>query len=224
MDCIFPLVVYRLPFIQLFNMNKSTLSILILAIVYSVGIVGIKFNVFGDILSLTPLNLLFSLAVLLWNHDNWNRKFLIAIVLVALAGFFVEVAGVQTGVIFGTYTYGKTLGWKWLGVPLTMAVNWLILVYCAAAIVSKRDWSVPMKALVGAVMMTSMDAIIEPVAIRYDFWHWEGGAIPVQNYLAWGIISFLLFVLFHKLVPSINNKVAFALFLFQIIFFVCLLL
>jgi len=204
-------------------MNKSTLSILVLAIVYSVGIVGIKFNIFGDILSLTPLNLLFSLAVLLWNHDNWNRKFLTAITVVALAGFFVEVAGVQTGVIFGTYTYGQTLGLQWLDVPLTMAVNWLILVYCTAAIVSKYDWSVPMKALIGAVMMTSMDAIIEPVAIRYDFWHWAGGAIPVQNYLAWGIISFLLLTFFHKLVPSINNKVALALFLFQIIFFVCLL-
>jgi len=204
-------------------MNKSTLSVIVLAIVYAVGVIGIKFNMFGNILTLTPLNLLVSLLILLWNHDNWDKKFVTAITIVAIAGFFVEVAGVQTGIIFGTYTYGQTLGWKWLGVPLIMAVNWLILVYCAAAVVSRlTEWSIAMKAFVGAVIMTSMDFLIEPVAIQYDFWHWAGGAIPAQNYLAWGGISFLLLALFHKLVPPVNNTVAIALFLLQIIFFVCL--
>lgn len=203
-------------------MNKKDLSIIILAIVYSVGIIGIKFNIFGDILSLTPLNLLFSMAVLLWNHEDWNGRFVTAIVAVALAGFFVEVAGVQTGAIFGTYTYGRTLGWKWLGVPLAMAVNWLILIYGAAAVVSRRAWHIAVKALIGAVLMVSMDFLIEPVAIQYDFWHWAGGEIPTQNYMAWGIISFVLLILFHHLVPIINNTVAIALLIFQIIFFIIL--
>ncbi len=203
-------------------MNKKELSIAILAIVYSVGIIGIKFNVFRDILSLTPLNLLFSLAVLLWNHEDWNGRFVVAITVVALAGFFVEVAGVQTGAIFGTYAYGSTLGWKWLDVPLAMAVNWLILVYCAAAAVSRQTWHIAIKALIGAVLMVSMDFLIEPVAIQYDFWHWAGGEIPIQNYMAWGIISFVLLMLFHRLVPLIHNTVAIALLIFQIVFFIIL--
>ncbi len=204
-------------------MNKTTISIAILIILYTVGIIGIKSGTFGDILSLTPLNLSVSLALLLWNHEKWDGKFVAAIAIVAIAGFFVEVAGVQTGIIFGEYTYGKTLGWQWLDVPFVMAVNWLILVYCAAAVVSQRaEWDIWLKAFAGAVIMVSMDFLIEPVAIRYDFWSWANTIIPTQNYLAWGLISFILLMIFHKLVPPINNKVAIALFFLQIIFFVAL--
>jgi len=204
-------------------MNKTTISITILIILYAVGIIGITQGLFGDILSLTPLNLSVSLALLLWNHEKWNGKFIAAIVIVAIVGFFVEVAGVQTGIIFGEYTYGKTLGWQWLGVPLVMGVNWLVLVYCAAAVVSQRaEWDIWLKAFAGAIIMVSMDFLIEPVAIRYDFWSWANTVIPIQNYLAWGLISFILLMIFHKLVPPINNKVAIALFFLQIIFFVAL--
>lgn len=205
-------------------MNKTNISIAILIILYAVGIVGIKFGVFGDILSLTPLNLVVSLALLLWNHEKWDRNFIIAIAVCAAAGFFVEVVGVQTGLIFGEYTYGKTLGWKWLDVPLVMAVNWLVLIYCAAAVVGRRgEWDVMLKAFAGAVIMVTMDFLIEPVAITYDFWSWKNDFIPTQNYLAWGVISFVLLAIFHKLVPPINNKVAIALFFLQIVFFVVLM-
>jgi len=204
-------------------MNKTTISIAILIILYAVGIVGIKTGVFGDVLSLTPLNLLVSLALLLWNHEKWDGKFIAAITIVAVAGFFVEVAGVQTGIIFGEYTYGKTLGWQWLGVPLVMAVNWLILVYCAAAVVGRRsEWDIWLKAFAGAVIMVTMDFLIEPVAIKYDFWEWANVVIPSQNYLAWGLISFGLLMVFHRLVPPIDSKVAIALFFLQIVFFVSL--
>jgi len=204
-------------------MNKTTISITILIILYAVGIIGITQGLFGDILSLTPLNLSVSLALLLWNHEKWNGKFIAAIVIVAIVGFFVEVAGVQTGIIFGEYTYGKTLGWQWLDVPLVMGVNWLVLVYCAAAVVSQRaEWDIWLKAFAGAIIMVSMDFLIEPVAIRYDFWSWANTIIPTQNYLAWGLISFILLMIFHRLVPPINNKVAIALFFLQIIFFVAL--
>ncbi len=204
-------------------MNKTTISIAILIILYAVGIVGIRTGMFGDILSLTPLNLLVSLALLLWNHEKWDSKFVVAITIVAAAGFFVEVAGVQTGLIFGEYTYGKTLGWHWLDVPLAMAVNWLILVYCAAAVVSRRtEWDIWLKAFAGAVIMVTMDFLIEPVAIKYDFWEWANGVIPSQNYLAWGLISFGLLMVFHRLVPPVDNKVAIVLFFLQIVFFVVL--
>ncbi len=202
-------------------MNKHTASIAILVILYSVGLIGIKFNLVENLVLLTPINLLISLGIILWNHEKWDNKFLLAISIVALAGFFVEVAGVKTGAIFGDYTYGKTLGWQWLDVPLVMAVNWLILIYCSAAIVSRRvEWHWAMKAFASAVILMTMDFLIEPVAIRYDFWQWADGVIPDQNYLAWGGIAFVLSAIFFQLVPPVNNKVALALFLLQIGFFV----
>lgn len=206
---------------KIIKMKKSTASIAILVILYSVGLIGIKFNLVENLVLLTPINLLISLGIILCNHEKWDNKFLLAISIIGLAGFFVEVAGVKTGAIFGDYTYGKTLGWQWLDVPLVMAVNWLILIYCSAAIVSRRvEWHWAMKAFASAVILMTMDFLIEPVAIRYDFWQWAGGVIPDQNYLAWGGIAFVLSAIFLQLVPPVNNKVALALFLLQIGFFV----
>ena len=42
-------------------------------------------------------------------------------------GFLVEVIGVNYGIIFGNYTYGKVLGFKVLNVPLMIGVNWFFL-------------------------------------------------------------------------------------------------
>ncbi len=202
-------------------MNKTNISIFILVVLYIVGFIGIKFNIVENLIMLTPVNLLISVGLVLWNHEKWNSKFIIAISVAALAGYFVEVAGVKTGVIFGEYAYGKTLGPAFLEVPLAMALNWLMLIYCTAAVVSQRtEWHWAMKAAACAVIMVSMDFLIEPVAIKYDFWQWAGGDIPAQNYLAWGLIAFVLSSVFHYLVPPVNNKVAIALLLIQIGFFV----
>ena len=43
------------------------------------------------------------------------------------------------------------------------------------------------------------DYIMEPVAIRYDYWSWQGGAIPLQNYIAWFIIATLFAFLHEKM-------------------------
>jgi putative membrane protein len=47
--------------------------------------------------------------------------------LIAVAGFFIEAIGVNTGLIFGNYVYKTTLGWKFLETPLIIGVNWILL-------------------------------------------------------------------------------------------------
>jgi putative membrane protein len=43
--------------------------------------------------------------------------------IIAVAGFFIEAIGVNTGLIFGNYVYKTTLGWKFLETPLIIGVN-----------------------------------------------------------------------------------------------------
>jgi putative membrane protein len=46
--------------------------------------------------------------------------------------------------------------------------------------------------------MTAMDILIEPVAIELNYWHWDAVAVPIENYLAWFVLS----ALFARLTAS----------------------
>lgn len=141
-----------------------------------------------------------------------------------LIGLFSEILGVQTGLVFGEYSYGKVLGPKILGTPLVIGVNWLMLVYCSSVSINyllQKD-SPFIKALLAAAAMVALDFLIEPVAIKYGFWSWGGEEIPLQNYLAWFAIALVLCFLFQKMIGKKKNKVALALFIMQFLFFLIL--
>ncbi len=171
---------------------------------------------------LTPFNLLATAAILLHFEKEKNRNYFLFIGLTFLIGFFIEVAGVKTGVIFGEYTYGRTLGLKFLEVPLAIGLNWVVMVYASgtwARNVTRNKFYAP---ILGALLMTFIDYFIEPVAVQLDFWDWANGTIPIRNYIGWFILSLLLQVLFQKLMPKANNSLAIRLLYILIVFFVVL--
>ena len=204
------------------NGKRLFISTLILVIVHLAGIIGINSPYRDFFLVLSPLNLLLSAMLLLWNHKRFNAATIIFLAITATAGFLVEVAGVHTHIIFGSYDYGKTLGLKLFDVPLIIGINWLMLVYCAGTIVNKLNADIFVKSLTGAALLVAMDLLIEPVAIKYDFWDWYEGTVPLRNYIAWYVVSFLLLLLFNKLQFNKENKLAQSLFIIQLIFFAAL--
>lgn len=109
--------------------------------------------------------------------------------------FAAEAAGVATGAIFGQYEYGPTLGWAWHGVPLVIAFNWVLVVHgsCGmawrgpqAGVVARNRLAT---ALCVGLMATTFDFVMEPVAMRLDYWRWPGDRVPLQNYAAWFVIA-----------------------------------
>ena len=46
-------------------------------------------------------------------------------------GVSVEIMGINTGILFGDYTYGDVLGFKLRDVPVLIGVNWFIIIYCS---------------------------------------------------------------------------------------------
>lgn len=206
---------------RLLNPRSSAFGILLLIIVYAVGIAGVLIPLQEDFMKLTPVNLLFSMLVL-FAYGNWkDRRFMRLAGIVFLAGMGVEILGVQTDFPFGAYYYGDVLGPKVFGVPLLIGFNWFFLVYATVVIARQfKVYNIFLTAALAALVMVGYDFLLEPVAVHYDFWTWEVGFIPLSNYLAWFVISFLLCLPAAKWLTDEKNQVALPLLSLQCVFFV----
>lgn len=203
--------------------EKALLALL--AATYLAGLIGLQLPLTASLFrALTPFNLLLSAAILFSFHRQWNRAFILFCGVCFLSGYFVEVAGVATGLIFGSYAYGPTLGWQLLEVPLIIGLNWLMLIYSTGSICAGLSLPLALKAALASGLMVLLDLFIEPVAMAYNFWQWENDLVPWQNYAAWFIISFSLHLLFFLLPFRKRNLAAKYLYGLQLIFFIILCL
>lgn len=202
---------------------KSAILIAILVIFYTVGTIGIlRESSKEQFLSLSFFNLLLSFIILLLGREKRSSTFYLFVVLCYMTGIVVEWIGVHTGLLFGEYAYGKNLGLKIMGIPLIIGVNWAMLVFASGAFVAHLKQANWLKAMISAGLMTGLDAIMEPVAMKSDFWQWEGGVIPFYNYVCWFLISWALLWIGFKLKLIETNKVSKALFILLIVFFTIL--
>lgn len=201
------------------------LSIFILVTMHGVGIYGLTHEDLQwreSILRLSPVNLMLTAFLLLINFTSQRGRILLLFFIVAIIGFSVEVIGVSTGFPFGNYSYGANLGLKIQEVPLVIGLNWAVLVFSIGAALNKIYHSVLIKSAIGASLMTLFDFLLEPIAVRSDYWKWESMSIPIQNYISWFAISFFLFLLVYRFVTTIDNKIGIWVFLIQFVFFSCL--
>ena len=202
--------------------QRFTGALIVLLIVHTAGIIGLH-SAYSELFrAATPFNLLLSLFLLLLNHRDFNRAFLAFAFLAAFTGYAVEVAGVNTGMVFGNYVYEGTLGFQCFGTPLIIGINWLMLVYCAGVCMHRLNASLITKSLLGAAVLVLLDLLIEPAAKKLAFWRFVNGPAPLQNYVAWFVIAFALLVLFHSLQFNKNNRLAPALLIVQFLFFTVL--
>ncbi len=208
-----------------------------LLVIYFVGFVGILTPYAQDFMRLTPFNLLTSLAFIIWGEGEKSPRLWWALAIAGFAGWAVEVVGVRTGLLFGDYHYGETLGFSILEVPVLMAVNWAMLIYSVVAVQHFFifTWQSGfcrrmMTAILGATLMVALDVLIEPAAVRYDMWQWSseplGGIFvaPLRNYLLWWVVSFVLIFSLQPLMLRVRNASAVLLFGLQLLFFAVLLL
>lgn len=171
---------------------------------------------------LSWFNLVISAIVLLINLEEWNKKLVLVLFMIGVLGFAVEVIGVKSGVIFGSYSYGESLGLKLFEVPLVISLNWIMLTFISVFSVRQFIDSKILISLISALILVVLDVLIEPIAIRLDFWNWTHGTIPIQNYLAWFIIAIIFTSsITYSLGKSVNNLALFLL-IMQFLFFTVL--
>jgi len=171
---------------------------------------------------LTPFNLLATAAIVFHFEEKKNAGYIILLFVTFLVGFGIEVAGVHTGAVFGEYAYGATLGFKLWEVPLAIGLNWAVLIYTTGLLSDRLKVPKVIRAIIGALLMVVLDYLIEPVAIKFDFWSWSLESIPIKNYIAWFIVSLALHGLYQVLPFSKNNPLAIKLLYIQGLFFLIL--
>jgi bisanhydrobacterioruberin hydratase len=222
------------------NKNKQNTALLLAIIFHTVGLIGILLFNRDFFISLTPLNLLVSLALVIWTQEDRNQQFWLFVTACFVTGIFTEWLGVHHQLLFGSYKYLSPLGYQWQDVPLLIGVNWFVIMYsCGTAvqIVLNKIWNrlkdddMPARnnvgfwaiVLDGALLATFFDWVMEPVAVKLGFWQWLGdGSIPFKNYWSWFLVSAFLLLLFRLLRFQKNNLFAVHLLLIQLLFFLIL--
>lgn len=191
-----------------------------LFVIYLVGTTGISLPRTHELFAgLTPISLLVSTILLLAFHRSWSLRAVLVFTGIALAGFLIEIIGVETGVIFGEYSYGVVLGPSVDGVPLIIGLNWLILIYITGDLAGRIFKYPALKVIGTAILMVLFDLLMEPVAITLDMWHWSGQGIPLLNYLAWFVISLVFAGMIHGFSIRLRNPLSGYLLLFMALFF-----
>lgn len=203
--------------------SKHKIAILALLIVHFSGFVGMQTIYREWFISLTPLSLLTTFSLLIWCQYQLNTKLAIALMAAGVVGFVSEVVGVKSGYVFGTYHYGGALGWKWFDVPLMIAINWAMVTLAAANAVGGLKNAV-VKVIAGSLIMVALDAVIEPVAPKLNFWYWQDGSPGLHNFVGWFVIGCIVQVPFHMNYVTSKNKIGLSLLMIQAVFFALFLL
>jgi putative membrane protein len=157
-------------------------------------------------------------------EKNQDKKLLLWIVLVYLFTFSMEAIGVATGNIFGAYHYGSNMHLKILGVPLVIAFNWLVLALAVNNLSLKFFSNKWLVSLFSGILISVYDYFIEPVAIHLDYWKWESGLVPIQNYIAWCIIGFAVSLPLHVFRFKFHSPLLIAYLFIQWVYFNVLIL
>ena len=205
------------------KLNREITSIAIIWLFHVSGILGIIYGNSEWFISATPLILSINFALLLINCNS-HKWFFHMVILGFLTGMITEILGVQRGWIFGDYKYGNALGYKILGVPMLIGVNWALLTIITAAIAQQFYENLFMRIVIGVCLMIFLDLLIEPIAPVLDFWAFEGGDAPLQNYIGWTAVALFLQSIFHYFRLEVKGWFPNQLYLLQIIFFTVLLI
>ena len=205
------------------KLNREIISIAIIWLFHVSGILGIIYGNSEWFISATPLNLSINFALLLINCNS-HKWFFYMVILAFLTGMITEILGVQRGWIFGDYQYGDALGYKILGVPMLIGVNWALLTIITAAIAQQFYENLFMRIVIGVCLMIFLDLLIEPIAPVLDFWAFDGGDAPLQNYIGWTAVAIFLQSIFHYFRIEVKGWFPNQLYLLQIIFFTVLLI
>jgi putative membrane protein len=204
--------------------KRERSATIVIVLFHAVGLIGfIVLTLTVLFLKLVPWHLLLMLGVIIYNHKQCNGKFMAFAATIFILGFCAELIGVHTGLLFGSYSYGQTLGFKLWGIPLVIGINWFLLIYSIGVLMRRsRVKSIFARIIAGGLLLVLLDFFIEPVAIHFDYWHWAGNSIPLKNCLCWFLISGAMLFIFEKFKFDIQNKAPVVLLIMQFIFFMML--
>ena len=203
----------------------NPVAILVVILFHLVGLIGLLIPPLRHLfLLLVPFHLGLMMVILILTHRPLNSRFVIFILIVIALTSIAEWTGIHTSLLFGHYAYGNTLGFKLNGVPLIIGFNWFLLIYSTGVAMQrspiKSKW---IRLVTGALILVTLDLLIEPVAVCFNYWHWAGGIVPITNYITWFLLSAVLLLVFEQFNFTRQSRVAPVLLVSQFVFFGVLL-
>mgnify|MGYP005837480709 CR=1 FL=1 len=217
---------------SLFTLNTTSIYILIALLFHISGAIGLHSCAREWFISMTPATLTL-MGVLLVLTDHGKPANLLKTFLVSYAiGYSAEYLGVNTGLLFGDYSYGKALGIKILNVPIMIGLLWFMTILSVGNLVKYlmthlkfpvfiKGLGLLFKVNVAASLTVLFDFILEPAAIKLGYWNWEQSEIPLYNYVCWYLVSAVIFSFFFRWqADSTPNRLAIALVFIQLFFFI----
>ncbi|HON19530.1 MAG TPA: carotenoid biosynthesis protein [Salinivirgaceae bacterium] len=162
---------------------------------------------------------LITFIILIAAHTPWTHKSAASLALIGIAGWTIEAIGVNTGLIFGHYQYGNSLGFKIAETPLMMAINWIFMIYLVSMVLKDRITNTFHFLTIGGLTMVFYDLLLEPFAIRFDLWNWQDKNPPLQNFIGWFLVSIPMLYVCKKTLQQSKNELADTILLTQIFFY-----
>ena len=150
----------------------------IVILFYVVGVVGIATSQ-TLFITLFPFALVLSfLTMMLYDSSSSSSQAITCFSVIFLVSLVLEIIGVNTHQIFGSYSYGEALGFKLLHTPLLIGLNWVMLVYSSASLAQmfvKENWSQVIVAALKHQLKTGMPfniCLITPMLLRLQTFHY----------------------------------------------------
>ena len=221
------------------KLNKNNIALFAALLFHVCGFVGMVFSPYKNwFIQNTSFTLVLMLLLLFWVQEQKNKYFWFFAATCFVTGMLTEIIGVHSGLLFGQYQYGTVLGVKLFDVPVLIGINWFVIVFCSGSIMYQlQQWTLQrfdeaaqisssfqkLSLIVdSALLATFFDYVMEPVAVKLQFWSWQDGNIPVLNFICWFIVSGLLLWLFQRMDFNKKNPFAVHLFIIQLLFFIAL--
>ena len=187
----------------------------VLAFFHLIGLGIFIYNHKAPDLSYVTITL--SALVVLLMEKKHQLTYLVFAVIFA-GGYLVELIGVQTGYLFGEYSYLPSMGPTIMDTPIFIGACWYGVVVGAANIARYVKGSPLMRSLLAAILAVAMDIVLERTAIAYGLWSWINDSVPFYNYFCWFLFSFLFAWLYLRKTEE-KNKLSVWLYIIWFLFF-----
>jgi putative membrane protein len=182
---------------------------------------------------ITPLIIFNSILAIYFakkDIDQIKRKaFYLYINTVAVFIWLISLIELKTGLLFGSISFGKNLLGQLLGVPGVFSLIWTTTLLTASAFVYTIGFAkgnINLSAMMTGLVMTVFTFLMEPAAIKLNYWSWLDKSAPVQYYLVWFLLGSLIsyFGFRMNLLHQIKSKWLIHLAILQIIYFSLILI
>ena len=169
------------------------------------------FNLFKEA---SALFLIFFCLPSYYELSKWlglKRSFFL-LMIISLTPVLVEGISVKTGLPYGVFAYSDKLGWKILNtVPWVLIISYPPILLGSISLTSQLSKSKSRfrLSILGSIINTIVDLVIDPAAVFIGFWAWDKKGIyydvPLINFFGWLLTSFLYINIFYLFINSLKK-------------------